>query len=339
MSTMNELSLHGLDLNLLVMFEVVMAEGSITRAAARLGRTQSAVSHALKRLRAQIGDPLLVKVDGRMRPSPFALALVEDVRPLLRSIQRVLTPPEPFEPRTSKRIFRIAIPAFTALVSGVFARVQTAAPRVSLEWISPNGDTAADVAEGLIDIGHVGGNARLPDGVEMQTVQPLTWLTFVRKDHPALSDWCIDTWTAWPHLAVSAGTDVEKPIDEVMSRLGKGRTIGARVPSFLGVAPLLADSNLLATFPPLALATEMRRYGLCARLPPAPFTPLASRFFWSSRFANDPGTRWIRGITLDAWDQADADARATLSKAELIAPSAAARDPRGRRQNRHETPR
>lgn len=109
---MNEIDLRRLDLNLLVVFEVLMAERSVTRAAARLGRTQSALSHALARLREQVGDPLLVKVGGRMSPSPFAEKLVEDVRPILRSIQRALVPPQAFDPATSTRTFRVAIPDF-----------------------------------------------------------------------------------------------------------------------------------------------------------------------------------------------------------------------------------
>ena len=135
---MIEIDLRQLDLNLLVTFEVLMSEGSVTRAATRLSRTQSAVSHALGRLREQVGDPLLVKADGRMRPSPFALNLIEEVRPILRNIQRVVAPPEPFDPATSTRVFRIAAPAFSALVSAVFRRVHALAPHVSLQWMPPN---------------------------------------------------------------------------------------------------------------------------------------------------------------------------------------------------------
>ncbi|MFQ5624755.1 MAG: LysR family transcriptional regulator, partial [Paracoccaceae bacterium] len=78
---MNEVQLHRLDLNLLVTFEALMDARSVSLAARKLGKTPSAVSHALARLRDQVGDPLLVKVGGKMRPSPFALTLIEDVRP------------------------------------------------------------------------------------------------------------------------------------------------------------------------------------------------------------------------------------------------------------------
>lgn len=90
---MNEIQLAKLDLNLLVTFEVLMTEGSVTRAAARLARTPSAISHSLARLREQLGDPLLIKKGSGMAPSPFAESLVAEVRPILRNIQRIASPP------------------------------------------------------------------------------------------------------------------------------------------------------------------------------------------------------------------------------------------------------
>ena len=84
---MNKIDLRRIDLNLLLLFDVLMQVGSVSKAADQLGRTQSAVSHALGRLREQLGDPLLVKVGGRMQPSPYAMELVQEVRPILRSIR------------------------------------------------------------------------------------------------------------------------------------------------------------------------------------------------------------------------------------------------------------
>ena len=131
--------------------------------------------------------------------------------------------------------------------------------------------------------------------------QPFTWVTFVRKNHPSLSDWGADAWTAWPHVIVNLGNDVRNPTDEATGRLGVNRTIGARIPDFSGVAPLLAATNMLGTFPPLTMVNDMRVYGLRALKPPVPLPPFASRFYWSSRLANDPGNRWIRGIVLEVF--------------------------------------
>jgi DNA-binding transcriptional LysR family regulator len=107
---MNQIDLRQFDLNLLVVFDVLMTEWSVTRAAERLGRTQSAVSHSLSRLREQFGDPLLTKGGARMQPTALALNLIEQARPMLGGIQRVLSPQQMFDPKSSSRVFRLAAP-------------------------------------------------------------------------------------------------------------------------------------------------------------------------------------------------------------------------------------
>lgn len=132
---MKEIQLHRIDLNLLVVFEALMVEGSVEGAAAKLNKTPSAISHALARLRDQVGDPLIVKVGGRMQASPFALQLIEDVKPILNSIKRVLRLPEPFNPATTTRTFRIACPVSGKMLSTVMNNVQLAAPNINIDWL------------------------------------------------------------------------------------------------------------------------------------------------------------------------------------------------------------
>src|SRR5262245_65970828 len=107
----NPIDLRRFDLNLLVVFEVLMTELSVTRAAERLSRTQSADSHSLSRLRAELGDPLLIKGLRGMQPTAFALELMEQARPILRSIQRAVSPPQAVDPATSRRPCRLSDPA------------------------------------------------------------------------------------------------------------------------------------------------------------------------------------------------------------------------------------
>src|SRR5215469_8983896 len=131
---MNEIDLRRFDLNLLVVFDVLMNERSVTRAAERLGRTQSAVSHALSRLREQFGDPLLLKGGVRMQPTALALELIEQARPMLGGIARVLSPQHIFDPAASSRVFRLAAPDFMlSLFSDLMARLAGDAPRVAVE--------------------------------------------------------------------------------------------------------------------------------------------------------------------------------------------------------------
>jgi len=121
-----------------------MNERSVTRAADRLGRTQSAVSHSLSRLRSQLGDPLLIKSGVRMQPTAFALDLVEQARPMLRGIERVLSPRHVFDPASSRLVFRLAAPDFMlTLFANLLERLRTEAPGVSVEWTAPREPTTA----------------------------------------------------------------------------------------------------------------------------------------------------------------------------------------------------
>src|SRR5258707_11872787 len=144
---MNEIDLRRFDLNLLVVFEVLMMERNVTRAAERLGRTQSAVSHSLSRLRQQLNDPLLIKAGVRMQPTTFALDLLEQARPLLRGMQRVLSPRQIFDPANSRRVFRVAASDFMqTMFASLLVRLRSEAPGVAVVWVGPRGPAPLGLA-------------------------------------------------------------------------------------------------------------------------------------------------------------------------------------------------
>jgi DNA-binding transcriptional LysR family regulator len=301
---MNEIDLTRLDLNLLVTFEVLMTELSVSRAAVRLARTQSAVSHSLARLREQLGDPLLVKVGGGMAPSPYAQRLIEDVRPLLRSIQRMLAPPQPFDPSTSRRVFRVAIADFApTLLPRVVAEAQRQAPGVSIEWLAPSAQTLLAVAESQIDIALVTSSVALPEGVQQKAAGELHYVTFARKDHPAVASWSLKAWARWPHVRVQLGEREKGSVDSAVDERGLRRTIGASVPNFSQVPALLAETDLLATMTPLVMDGAMNRLGLRALEPPLPIKPTSFSFVWSFRLTSDPGSRWFRTVVMNAYGE------------------------------------
>ena len=198
---MNEIDLRRFDLNLLVVFDVLMTERSVTRAAERLGRTQSAISHSLSRLRDQFGDPLLLKSGVRMQPTPLALELIEQARPMLGGLQRVLSPQHVFDAATSSRVFRLAAPDFMlTLFADLMTRLRSEAPNTSVEWTSPREPTLLDVAEGLIDIAIVPAELRWPQGVVGESIGALGWRCFGRRGHAAFAEWDAENWARWPHL-------------------------------------------------------------------------------------------------------------------------------------------
>lgn len=315
---MNEIDLHRVDLNLLVVFEVLMETRSVTATAERIGRTQSAVSHSLARLREQLGDPLLVRVGGTMQPSPFAEMVIEDVRPILRSIRRVIAPRNLFDPATSDRVFRIAMPTLTQVIAEVSARVEAEAPHVRIEWLPAHHDVYAALSEGLIDLAHLGGEPRLPGGLEHQVMEPFSWVTFARHDHPACSDWGIDAWRKYPHLMVNVTRSMRNPFPAPSPGEAGGRRVSAMIGDSAGVASLLARSDFLATFPAMLLAWDMEPFGLRAMVPPVDLGPVLVRFFWSTRLANDAGGSWIRSIVIETYRRLQNEAETKLAGGLLL---------------------
>ncbi len=290
-----------------------MVEGSVAGAATKLNKTPSAISHALARLRDQVGDPLMVKVGGKMQASPFALQLIEDVRPILNSIKRVLRLPEPFDPATTARTFRIACPISATVLSRVMNRVQLAAPNINIDWLQTPTEVYAAVSEGHIDLAHLGGERRLPDGLDWAEMPPMKFISFVRTGHPAIADWGQGAWYRHGHIKVaSVATNIRSPVDEVAPKPGTERRIAARISEFSAVGPLVAESDLIVTLPPVVMASVMETYGLVPLRPLTQMAPFRVRFFWSSRMANDPALIWIRELVLDAYRAAHKDAEALV---------------------------
>jgi DNA-binding transcriptional LysR family regulator len=292
---MNEIDLRRFDLNLLVVFEVLMTERNVTRAADRLGRTQSAVSHSLSRLRSQLGDPLLIKAGVRMQPTAFALDLIEQARPMLRGIERVLSPRRVFDPASSRRVFRLTAPDFTLTIfASLLARLRSDAPGVSVEWTAPREPTLLDVAEGQIDIAIVPAELRWPPGVAGEAVGALEWRCFGCKGHAAFSDWGRESWARWPHLVVRVGDSLASPVNMAAAVARLERTIAGWVPNFSAVAPILAGTEMLATLPTLAMTETLHAYRLDSKEVPFPLPPLPHAMVWCKGRSRDPGLIWLR---------------------------------------------
>ena len=317
---MNEIQLHRLDLNLLVVFEALMDEGSVARAAEVLNKTPSAISHALGRLRDQLGDPLLVNVGGKMRPSPYAERLIEEVRPILKTIKRVVQPSEPFDPAESHRVFRVATPPIMPLIADITETVYTQAPNVGIEWVSPTPKSYTQVAEGEIDLA-LGAIESIPEGALEAVLPPLKRYTFARDGHPALERWGKEAWIYWPHVMVGLSEAARQTVEERVAQLGVERRVGARIPEFSGVGPLVSGSNMLANQICVMVVNDIERYGLRVLEPPLELPDLTLRFVWSARLANEPGAFWLRQIVMDAFDALVERAEAVIERAEVIRPA------------------
>jgi DNA-binding transcriptional LysR family regulator len=231
----------------------------------------------------------------RLQPTAVALDLIEQTRPMLRGIQRVLSPRYVFDPASSRRVFRVAAPDFMLTVfAHLLSRLRSEAPGVSAEWTAPREPTLLDVAEGQIDVAIVPAELRLPEGVASEAVGALGWRCYGRKKHPAFAKWNRQTWTRWPHLVVRVGDSLTSPVNVAASAAGLDRTIAGWVPHFSAIAPVLANSDLLATLPVVAMVETMHAYDLESREVPFPIAPLPHVMVWSTTRSRDPAMNWLR---------------------------------------------
>jgi len=267
---MQEIDLQRIDLNLLVMFDALMREKSVSRAAQRLNRSQSATSHALERLRQQLRDPLLIRQGGEMVPSPFAVQLYVEVQPMLRRLARALAPVEPFDPATSKRVFRLAMRDFlSGLFPDLLHLVNGSAPHTRLEWLSVEEGIWGALGNGDVDAFIGPGPMKTPSGISAQPIGALSWACFVRVGHPGCAAWSSAEWARWPHVQVGVGDPVRNPVAEAAAQVGVTRRVQAVVPVFSAVASVLANSDMVATLPRAVMRTQLAPWGLVQL--PTPF--------------------------------------------------------------------
>jgi DNA-binding transcriptional LysR family regulator len=246
-------------------------------------------------LRSQLGDPLLIKSGVRMQPTAFALDLVEQARPMLRGIERVLSPRHVFDPASSQLVFRLAAPDFMlTLFANLLGRLRTEAPGVSVEWTAPREPTLPDVAEGQVDIAIVPAQLRLPEGVSSEAIGALKWRCFGREGHPAFSKWGRKSWSQWPHLAVRVGDSLTSPVNLAAAAAGLERSLAGWVPHFSAIAPILAGSDLLTTLPSIAMAETLGPYRLDSREVPFLIAPLPHAMIWSTGRSSHPEITWLR---------------------------------------------
>ena len=260
---MMNVNFRTLDLNLLRVFDEVMAERNLTRAARNLALTQPAVSNALRRLRDVLGDELVRRAGGGVEPTPRALAMWPAVRDALHQLQDTLAP-STFEPATAHNSFVLAMADATAaeLIPGLMQITESEAPGISLRVVplttrDPRRlleDEEADMAIGYFPAVLAGLTARGQQGVavpfEAQRLYVGHYVCVMRHDHPlARRPLTLDDYCAARHLLVSFSGRAYGFIDQTLSALGRQRHIAVTVNQFFTAGRVVARSSLLTALP------------------------------------------------------------------------------------------
>ena len=285
------------DLNLLIVFDAVMQERSVTRAGSRIGLSQPAMSHALNRLRYMLKDELFVRTPEGMVPTPRAEALAQPLRDALSEMQFALEPAA-FDPAASDRRFVLAVNNYAAVVLAppLVAAVSAAAPAVRLD-LRPSGtlDIADRLDRGDLDL--TIGSVDSP-GERFASAQLLEdpFVLVMRRGHPASRrKLSAEDFAALPHLEISSSREDTGFIDRWLGESGATRRIALRAP-YLSAAPILAQSDLVATLSHRIAQEFVRNHPLQICTPPYESPRVRTVMLWHRRLDRHPAHRWLRDI-------------------------------------------
>jgi DNA-binding transcriptional LysR family regulator len=294
-----------LDLNLLRVFDVVMVEHNVTRAAERLAMTQPAVSNALRRLRESIGEELFVPGSTGVTPTPHAVALWPAIREALAGLRDLLDP-QGFEPTHDERRFTLAMADATAAVILPRLLAATERTRVSLQ-IEPlaTRDPRALLERGGIDaaIGFFPDVARaltasLGQGeTVLDALYNCDYVCAMRRGHPlvAQAPLTLDDYCAAAHVRVSFAGRPHGFVDEQLARLGRSRRVALMLGQYAAAVQVLCQTDLLGVLPRRYVQASGASDMLHVTALPFEMPRVEIGLLWHRRHERDAAQRWLRG--------------------------------------------
>lgn len=296
-------NIRTLDLNLLKAFDALLDERSVTRAAARLALTQPAVSGMLTRLRESFDDPLFVRTQRGVVPTPRAQELAGPVKRVLGEIDAMLRPAT-FEPETATFTLSIAATdyALSAVVVPFLSVLRLRAPgiRVAVRSIE-DARVQAQLERGDLDLALMTPEST-PADLHARRLFDEQYVCALRQGHPdaAGGSLSLDRFCALDHAMVSyAGGGFRGATDAALEKLGRERRVSLSVPSFLVLPEVLRSSDLVAVVPRRLIAGAE---GLVLIEPPIDIPGFTKVAAWHDRTHSDPGHAWARALLFETCD-------------------------------------
>ena len=295
-------SFHQFDLNLLRVFEALVSEAHVTRAAEKVFLSQSATSHALNRLRSQLDDPILVRCGNGLQPTPRALAMLGEVREVLRKLEQTLAPPKVFNPATSKRVFTLAVtdyfeavvlpdlmPALNQQAPGLVFNLEMIGPQASLERLE-NGDV--DLVVGLDDSFKIPSHLLITN---WRDEEPVCLVGEQFDDIPDQLD--LNGYLALPHVVMVDQTDAKSisidSVDRWLSSRKLKRQVVVQMINYLAAARMVANRKTVLTLP--RQMAEMFSSWLPVRVVEAPdeLPNWSMKLIQHPLYQQDTGIQWL----------------------------------------------
>lgn len=306
---MNESNLARADLNLLVLFQVVLQERHVTRAAERLRVTPSAVSHGLKRLRHVLNDPLFLRTPKGVVPTARASELAEPIADILARVAGVFAGAEPFDPATSTRRFTLGAPdaVSAVLLPALLTKLRSIAPRVDIgvrlllprhggQPIERAWEPVLDELEArTIDIA-IAPLAKVPIRFVAHTLYEEDFVVAMRKGHPFARRPTLTRYCEMQHVVVSMTGDPHGLFDEVLGKQKRQRRVALTVPNFMQALAHIAKTDLIAALPRRLVATYADQFGLTSTELPIARKPDGIRAVATEAALMDAGVAWLFGL-------------------------------------------
>jgi len=294
-------NLSRVDLNLLVHLDALLTERSVTRAAARVGIGQSAMSHNLARLRDLFSDELLTRGPEGLRLTPRAVTLVEPVRTTLAQIQTLVSRDEAFDPATAERTFRFGLPDSMEIliVPTLLARLRELAPAIRMRLYNIDSSRLLDdldadeldLAIGYDVFRH--GQAHH----KRRLLFNETYLCMFNAERTGITPpVSLDDYVRLPHVLTSLrpGLSVRGVVDDALEKIGLRRTVALTTPRFLTVPSLVARAPVIVTMHARLARLFAAELGLSLSPPPVELQDVAVSLLWHASYDHDPAQAWLR---------------------------------------------
>lgn len=285
------------DLNLIVIFDTIMKEQSISGAAEQLAMTQPSVSNAVSRMRHHWQDPLFVKQGRGIRPTPYAEKLWQQINHPLSDIQQAVTPAK-FVPLYAKRQFRIAL---TDGMSGILwlplrQYIEQHAPGIDIHAVPYKADGEALLLNADVDlvVDYYPGKNKL---IHSQWLFDNHFACVMSPEHElAQRNLTLGRFINCDQLFVSLSGDARGIVDTQLQKLEKTRRIAMTVNSFAGAIEILRGSNLISVLPYSVASKAIDRGDLIAKKAPIEIPPAPISIAWHTRDQRDAGLSWLREV-------------------------------------------
>lgn len=302
------MELRDIDLNLLVIFNEILASGRVNATAQKLGLTQPAVSNALIRLRRLLGDDLFVRTSQGMQPTPFAVSLAEPVSYALGAIHGALNQNLSFDPARSSQNFTLAMTDIGEIyfLPELMAHLSRSAPAVTLSTVRNHSvDLDREMEGGNVDLalGH------LPDlktGYFQRQLFSQRYVCLFRRGH-ALDgvEMTAEDFSAAEQISIVAAGTGHGLVDELFGRMAIARNVRLRVPHFVSIGHILRNTDMIATVPEILARRISGPFDLRWCPHPIPLPHISIGMFWHAKFHKDAANQWIRNAVYECFARSE----------------------------------